>query len=171
MSRHIAVCSVAVGAAVLMMAATVARPAVRYIWNVSASVPLGLYRLRPIDGLVRGELVAVQPPERLAIFLADRNFLPRGVPMLKRVAALPGQTVCRSGLALSVDNVEVGQARERDGKGLPLPVWQGCHVIVDGEAFLMNPHSAVSLDGRYFGVLPAAAIIGRAEPVWVSGEG
>ena len=41
------------------------------------------------------ELVAVEPPEPLATFLAERRYLPRGIPMLKHVLALPGQTVCR----------------------------------------------------------------------------
>jgi conjugative transfer signal peptidase TraF len=154
----------------LVMAAGVEKPAVRFIWNASTSVPLGLYRLRPIDELIRGQLLAVQPTEQLATFLADRDYLPLGLPMLKRVTALPGQTICRAGSTLSVDNVQIGQARERDSQGRPLPVWQGCQVIADGEIFLMNPRSAVSLDGRYFGVLPVTAIVGRAEPLWVSRE-
>jgi len=169
-SRHGVIYSAALVAAMLMMVGTVQRPAVSYIWNASASVPIGLYRLRTVEGLIRGELVAVHPPELLAAFLADRGYLPLGVPMLKRVAALPGQTVCRAGLTLSVDNVEVGQARERDSQDRPLPVWQGCQLIADGEIFLMNARSAVSLDGRYFGVLPAMVIVGRAEFLWVSGE-
>ena len=35
-----------------------------------------------------------------------------------------------------------------------------------GEVFLMNPGVPDSLDGRYFGPLPASSIIGRAAPVW-----
>jgi conjugative transfer signal peptidase TraF len=167
-SRH--VCSAALAAAMLVMAASVEKPAVRFVWNASASAPLGLYRLRPIDELIRGQLVAVQPTEQLATFLADRDYLPLGLPMLKRVAALPGQTICRAGATLSVDNVEIGQARERDSQGRLLPVWQGCQVVADGEIFLMNARSAVSLDGRYFGMLPVTAIVGRAEPLWVSRE-
>jgi len=167
-SRHVG--PAALAAATLVMAASIEKPAVRFIWNASASVPPGLYRLRSTDGLIRGQLVAVQPTDQLATFLADRDYLPRDLPLLKRVAALPGQTVCRSGLTLSVDNVEIGQARERDSQGRPLPVWQGCQVIADGEIFLMNARSTVSLDGRYFGVLPVTAIVGRAEPLWVSRE-
>jgi type IV secretory pathway protease TraF len=90
--------------------------------------------------------------------------------MLKRVLARPGQTVCRDGLAITVDNIARGEARERDSRGRPLPVWQGCRVIAAGEVFLMNWQSADSLDGRYFGVLPMSAIIGRAEPLWTSWE-
>ena len=142
----------------------------RYLWNVSNSVPIGLYRLSPIGRLAVTELVAVAPPEPTATFLADGDYLPRNVPMLKRVLALPGQTVCREHLTITVDAIAMGIARERDGRGRPLPVWQGCRVIASGQVFLMNWQSADSLDGRYFGVLPTSAIIGRAEPLWTSGE-
>ena len=137
-----------------------------YIWNASTSVPIGLYRLRSAKLFHVTELVAIQPPEPLATFLDLNGYLPVGVPMLKRVLALPGQTVCRSGLTISVNEIEVGQARDRDGRGRPLPKWQGCRVVGEGELFLMNWQSDDSLDGRYFGFLPASGVIGRALPVW-----
>ncbi len=137
-----------------------------YVWNASESVPIGLYRLQRSDNLFVTELVAVQPPEPLATFLDMNGYLPAGLPMLKRVLALPGQTVCRSGPTVSVDAIEMGEARDRDGLGRPLPKWRGCRVIGEGELFVMNWQSANSLDGRYFGSLPASAVIGRAFPVW-----
>ncbi len=141
-----------------------------YLWNGSASVPQGLYRLQLTGHRYVPELVAVMPPEPLATFLADGNYLPRGVPMLKHVLALPGQTVCREGLTIRVDKIAMGAARERDGRGRPLPVWRGCRVVAAGELFLMNWESADSLDGRYFGPIPASAVIGRAHPVWIEKE-
>ena len=116
------------------------------------------------------ELVAVRPPEPLASFLDFNGYLPSGLPMLKRVLALPGQTVCRTGLTIAVDRIEMGQARERDSRGRPLPVWQGCRFIAKGEVFLMNWQSADSFDGRYFGPLPASAVIGQAIPLWTDEE-
>lgn len=141
-----------------------------FLWNASASVPVGLYRLQVTRERYVTELVAVMPPEPLATFLVDGNYLPPGVPMLKHVVALPGQTVCREGLTLLVDEIAMGMARERDGRGRPLPIWKGCRVIAQGELFLMNWQSADSLDGRYFGPLPASAVIGRAHPVWIEKE-
>ena len=154
------------GTAAALTATIVLEPLPLYIWNASASVPIGLYSLRPADQIQVTELVAVQPPEPLATFLDLNGYLPIGVPMLKRVLALPGQTVCRTGLTISVDDIAMGEARDRDGRGRPLPKWQGCRVVGDGELFLMNWQSHDSLDGRYFGFLPALAVIGRALPVW-----
>ena len=50
----------------------------------------------------------------------------------------------------------MGEALSRDGRGRPLPVWQGCHVVGADELFLMNWQSADSLDGRYFGFVPTS---------------
>jgi len=154
------------GTAAALIATIDLEPLPLYIWNASASVPIGLYRLRPADQFQVTELVAVQPPEPLATFLDLNGYLPIGVPMLKRVLALPGQSVCRTGLTISVDDVAVGEAKDHDRRGRPLPKWQGCHVVGDGELFLMNWQSDESLDGRYFGFLPESAVIGRALPVW-----
>ena len=158
------------GGVTILLATAVAMPVPLYVWNASESVPLGLYRLRPADKLSVTELVAVQPPEPLATFLDLNGYLPVGIPMLKRVLALPGQTVCRSGRTISVDKIDMGEARERDSRGRPLPVWQGCRVVGEGEVFLMNWQSKDSLDGRYFGPIAAAAVIGRAFPVWTGEE-
>jgi len=158
------------GAAAALVTTLALEPLPLYIWNVSASVPIGLYRLRPTVSFHVTELVAVQPPEPLATFLDLNGYLPVGVPMLKRILALSGQTVCRIGLTISVDDVAVGEARDRDGRGRPLPKWQGCRVVGGGELFLMNWQSDDSLDGRYFGCLPASAVIGRALPVWTREE-
>lgn len=141
-----------------------------YIWNASESVPIGLYRLQLVERLTVTELVAVRPPRPLAHFLDLNGYLPLGVPMLKRVLALPGQTVCRTGPTIAVDNSEMGHARERDGRGRPLPIWQGCRVVAADELFVMNWQSADSLDGRYFGPIPASAVIGQALPVWTREE-
>jgi conjugative transfer signal peptidase TraF len=145
-------------------------PAPVYVWNASGSVPLGLYRVRPAGKLSVTDLVAVLPPEPLARFLAEGGYLPSGVPMLKRVLALPGQMVCREGLTVAVDRIAMGEARERDRRGRKLPVWQGCRVVARSELFLMNWQSPDSLDGRYFGPISATTVIGRALPIWTDEE-
>ena len=143
----------------------------KLIWNASASTPIGLYGVRPIGPLHATELVVVMPPEPVASFIADGGYLPRGVPLMKRVLALPGQTVCRYGLYITVDHVKVGDAKARDRRGRDLPDWQGCRTLTTGEVFLMNPGVSNSLDGRYFGPLPASSIVGRATPLWTDEDG
>ena len=153
------------GAAVVSVTAFI-NPLPRLMWNATASVPTGLYSIEPTADRTPGELVAVMPPEPLASYLADGGYLPRGVPLLKHVTALPGQRVCRSGLIITVDGRPMGSAREQDRRGRLLPSWSGCRAIAPGELFLMNPAAPDSLDGRYFGPLPARSVLGRATPLW-----
>ncbi|WP_137388810.1 MULTISPECIES: S26 family signal peptidase [Alphaproteobacteria] len=143
----------------------------KLIWNASASTPIGFYSVEPAKRLEVTDLVAVAAPEPIASFLADGGYLPRDTPLLKRVLGLPGQTVCRSGVLISVDGVAMGTALQRDRIDRPLPDWQGCRIVADGEVFLMNWDIPDSLDGRYFGPIPASAVIGRAVPLWTDEDG
>lgn len=156
------------GTAALATPTTRLRPPTLYIWNASDSVPVGLYRLQPSGELSVTDLVAVEALEPLATFLADGGYLPRGLPMLKRVLALPGQTVCRNTHTITVDEIAMGDARDQDSRGRSLPAWAGCRVVAEDELFLMNWQSTSSFDGRYFGVTPRAAVIARALPVWTA---
>lgn len=139
----------------------------RLLWNASASVPIGLYLLRPADQVAVGDLVAVQPPPELSDFLDERGYLPRHVPLLKHVVALPGAIICRAGNTIIVDQSIVGFAHLLDSLGRRLPRWEGCRHLTDGEVFLMNPEAPDSLDGRYFGTLSSTAITALLVPIWV----
>jgi conjugative transfer signal peptidase TraF len=162
---------VAMVAAVVVLTSTMgAKPTLRFVWNASESVPIGLYSVQPADELMVTTLVVAMPPEPLATFLAEGGYLPRGVPLIKRILAFPGQSVCRNQLLISVDGIDMGAARERDRRGRPLPAWQGCRLVAEGQVFLMNWDEPASLDGRYFGPMPLSAIVGRADPLWTFGE-
>jgi len=142
------------------------KPAPRLLWNASASVPIGLYTVEPSDQLAVTNLVVAMPPNSLATFLAERDYVPLGVPLIKRILAVRGQSVCRNERVISVDGIAMGMALAHDRQGRPLPVWQGCRAITQYEVFLMNWDEPASFDSRYFGPMPVSAIIGRAQPLW-----
>lgn len=143
----------------------------KLVWNASASAPIGLYAIDS-DGLPEvTDLLAVDAPEPLATFLAERGYLPRGVPLMKRVAGVAGQRVCRTGRMISVDGTDMAEALDRDRLGRALPSWQGCRLIAVGEIFLMNWQVRDSLDGRYFGPVSTDTIIGRATPLYTDEDG
>jgi conjugative transfer signal peptidase TraF len=166
MSRRYVTILAAFAVAALLLSTIRTPPRPRFVWNASESVPLGLYRVQPADTLAVTDLVVAAPPEPLASFLAQRTYLALGVPLIKRVLALPGQSVCREDLLISVDGIAMGTALALDRRGRALPVWRGCRAIAQGEVFLMNWDEPASLDGRYFGPIPTSSIIGRAEPLW-----
>jgi conjugative transfer signal peptidase TraF len=144
---------------------------VKFVWNASASTPVGLYSLQDERALHVGDLVAIMPPAALGKFLVARGYIGAGVPLLKHVAALPGQKVCRHGVAVSIDGIVLANALSDDRRGRSLPVWQGCQHIAHNHIFLMNSAIRDSFDGRYFGALPSRAIIGRAMPIYTDEAG
>jgi conjugative transfer signal peptidase TraF len=169
MKRAMILLAGAVSAAALLSAAL---PVSRvFVWNASASVPTGLYHIRGTDSLHIGERVAIDPPPGLRHFLAARGYLPSGLPLLKEIAALPGDTVCRKGVIITINGAVAGEARKHDRRGRPLPDWQGCRAIARDEIFVMNRRAADSFDGRYSGPLKRTRLIGRASPVWTDEGG
>lgn len=142
------------------------RPKLRLVWNVTASVPIGLYRVLPDETPGRGELVAVRPLPTLARYMASRRYVEAGALLVKPVAAVAGQQVCRTGATVTIDDETVAIARTADRMGRPLPVWAGCRPLSAGTVFLLAPAVPASFDGRYFGPVATSAVVGRALPLW-----
>lgn len=139
-------------------------PEPRLLWNMSPSVPMGLYRIDVAAPPQRGDLVAIRPQQSLAGWLASRRYLPLGVPLLKRFVAGEGALICRSGAFVTIDGAPAARARATDRLGRPLPLWLGCRRLGARQLFLLGT-AADSLDGRYFGPTPASAVIGVARPL------
>lgn len=146
--------------------AALARPAPWLVWNASASAPIGLYRVLPGE-TGPGDLVLVHTPDSVRQFAAERGYLPQNVPLVKRVAALGGDVVCAAGDAVSVNGRVVAERLARDRLSRPLPTWTGCQTLKPDDVFLLMEGAADSFDGRYFGPVPTADIIGRLVPLWV----
>jgi conjugative transfer signal peptidase TraF len=140
------------------------------MWNESASVPVGLYTLHSAFPLKVGDLVAERPPASLARYMAVRRYLPLGVPLLKFIAAVSDQTVCRHGSLITIDGLAVATARASDHANRPLPGWQGCHRLNAREIFLLNRARPDSFDGRYFGMSLRESVMAKAEALWTEPE-
>jgi conjugative transfer signal peptidase TraF len=169
MSRAILVAIMASGVG-LVAAPAVFDPPALLVWNASASAPMGLYRIEQANDLAVGDLVLVQPTPDLAALLAARRYLAPGVPLLKHVAAIEGQTVCRNDDAVAIAGEVVATARSVDRAGRPLPSWQGCVQLGPDAVFVLNREAPDSLDGRYFGSTPVGSVRGHAIPLWTSTE-
>jgi conjugative transfer signal peptidase TraF len=140
------------------------RPNPLLVWNVTDSAPIGLYRRAP-GAAGRNSWALIRTPDAAAELASRRHYLPRNVPMVKRIAAVSGDTVCRSGGAVRVNGVLAAMALERDHLGRDLPRWSGCLHLKGGELFLLNAPK-LSFDSRYFGPVPATNVIERIEPLW-----
>ena len=105
------------------------------IWNASASAPIGFYSIAFEGPFDVTDLVAVDAPEPLATFLAERGYLPKGVPLLKRILAVSRRFAARTSPLPSMASMSAWRATAI-AAGRDLPVWQGCRRIATGEVFL-----------------------------------
>jgi conjugative transfer signal peptidase TraF len=135
------------------------------VWNATASAPRGLYFVTD-HRTQRGDLVLVSTPLGVRHLAAERGYIPASVPLVKRIAAQRGDIVCSAGDEISINGVPVAVRRAHDGRGRALPRWSGCRVLGVDDIFLLMTDAPASFDGRYFGITPRAAVIGRLVPLW-----
>lgn len=149
-----------------VVAATVIRPpGPRLIWNASASMPIGLYVLEARPAIARGDIVAAALAPDEAELADRRRYLPRGVPVIKRAAGIPGDLVCAARSEVTVNGTVAALRQQADGQGRALPFWEGC-LVLDRQTYLLLGEGARSFDSRYFGPVEADRFLGRARRLW-----
>lgn len=145
-----------------LIIATARRPAdLRVVYNASDSAPRGWYVVERTERLRVGDLALVSLRGVAAADAAQRGYLPRGVPLIKAVAATARQHVCVRLDGVRIDGQSAGALLHADALGRPLMPWHGCRHLQHGEVFLLGHHPA-SFDSRYLGPMAADQVIGRA---------
>jgi len=157
----------------LTIAATVAAgPALPFRINLTPSLPRGLY-LKTADPPAPGCLVLVCLPEPATRHGLDRHYLQPGpcpsgaAPVLKQIAATAGDRITVSAAGVSVDRrlLPASTPRVSDRSGRPLsPQPAGPHHLASGQLWLHAPR-ADSWDSRYYGPVPAAAVLTTMRPL------
>ncbi len=137
--------------------------------NPSPSIPVGFYLIHYNDRTPeRGGYVAFDPDSQASSYAYRMGWIRPGAPYLKRVYGLPGDRVCVSDSAVSVNGIGRGVVKRVDRQGKPLPhVLHGCIVVADGRFFALGDGAENSYDGRYFGTVSVNRIRGRVAPLWV----
>jgi len=131
------------------------------IWNASPSVPIGIYRIEDGQPLL-DDLVLIRLPEPMAVLADRRGYLPRRAYLIKPVAAVAGDRVCRFGVHIFIRRRFAALALATDTAARPMPTWHGCRTLQTGDVFLLANDPA-SFDGRYFGPLRTEHVVGRAK--------
>lgn len=144
--RGLRVAGIVVAIGLAAVAAEATPPLV--LINETPSVARGLYVRSPAAKPRLGALVTVAQPAAARPYLAGLG-VPPEMRLLKRVAAVGGESVCaRSGRLVTPRATVV--APRRDRRGARLPAWQGCRRLQVDEVLLLGD-TAASFDGRYFG--------------------
>ncbi|MFH1516803.1 MAG: S26 family signal peptidase [Pseudomonadota bacterium] len=157
---------VASGVILISLIGFVFDPQDRLIWNRTGSAPEGFYWLSDAP-FTPGRWGVISARSGAAEWAVARGFVGRDWPLIKRIAAMPGDEICRHGELVSVNGKDVAVALSVDHLGRELPVWRGCFVLKDTEVFLLNPHPR-SLDGRYFGPTKREDLDGVGVLLWTT---
>lgn len=156
---------VGVALSVGLIATSLARPQPRLVWNVSPSAPTGLYSITPGKYPQAGNMVLARVPQHWRELGARRQYIPINVPLVKRVAAEPGDVVCAIGPKIFVNGRQIAERRRYDSAGRLMPWWSGCAMLRNG-ALLLLMDDPGSFDGRYFGPTRPEDLIGSARLIW-----
>jgi conjugative transfer signal peptidase TraF len=140
--------------------------------NLTPSEPLGLWRIMALQRPVEvGDLLFICPPATASFEEARRRgyvrsgLCPSGfAPLIKTVAALPGQHV-DIGANVTVDGTPLASSivRASDGEGKPITPFK-TGIVPPGNLFLHSSFVS-SYDSRYFGPVPDSGLLGLAQPV------
>jgi conjugative transfer signal peptidase TraF len=147
-------------------------------FNVTPSMPLGIYRLAPVpkSGVQRGMFVAACAPIDAARLGRRRGYLANGrcaadtEPLVKVVAAVAGDEVTISSRGVSVNECLLPHSRplKFDSAGRPLSPWpRGRYRLRRGQLWLYAGNDR-SWDSRYWGRVPISDVLARAQPVVAS---
>lgn len=141
----------------------------RLVLNTTGSEPRGVYWLSAPTGaqLKRATLVAMTVPEAFRALIKERHWTRPGVPLLKNVGAVAGDTVCVANGTLSINGRAVVPVMSRDSQGRPLPQLRGCRQLAAGYFLPLSTYVPNSFDGRYMGQQPVSLIQGVAHPLWI----
>jgi conjugative transfer signal peptidase TraF len=121
-----------------------------FTWNLSPSLPRGLYRLDRTALPRLRDTVSFQPASDAVALIAARSYLPAGVSLLKVVIALPGDRVCINESSMTANGVLIGPISRHDSAGRALTPYLFCGVVPPGAAFVAT-RAPLSFDSRYFG--------------------
>ena len=153
--------------AVAMIAIPIAPQHRQLVVNLTASMPRGLYLLSRDRSPREHDIVVVRLTPAANDIAVSRGYLAAHHPVLKRVAGIAGDRICRFGGTVSINGQPAALARAHDRAGRALPRWHGCLRLLPRQLFVLGT-AAGSFDSRYFGVVDQSAIVGIAQPVWIN---
>jgi signal peptidase I len=88
---------------------------------------------------------------------------PQHDDLVKRVIALPGQTIYSSGNTIYINGRPLAEPYlpRHDPLGLPIASAQRPYRVPPGEFYLLGDNRAISCDSRYWGPVKGSTIIGK----------
>lgn len=144
-----------------------AAPQPSFLWNGTASEPVGLY-VRTAAPPADGRIIAFRAPAPAFPYADDRMGYLHRLTILKEIAAGQGDVVCTRAGVLTINGRWRAPVQARDPRGRLLPQWRGCRAMAKDEFFVFSDRIPNSFDSRYYGPVMRAQIMGVFQPLATS---
>ena len=130
-----------------------------FVLNLSPSMEKGIYLLRDIDELKKGDVVVLNIPLDIKETLYSRGYLPKNIKtLLKEVVAIEGDSIKVDCNKLYMNGEYKEGITEVDPKCRELVSFVKDGVLKSGEVFLLG-RGKNSFDSRYFGAVGKSEIL------------
>lgn len=163
----------------------------RYVFNISKSLPVGIYQKLENKNFQKGDLVVLNIPKERMDFMISRGYIDGNLlkTMLKRIEGVEGETfkvlsseelktsqlseniefssidVSKSSKKFLVkENKILGSISNFDSHGRKLPQIKSPLILNKDEFFVMG-ESDNSFDSRYFGKIKKEEILYKVKPI------
>lgn len=163
----------------------------RYVFNISESLPIGIYQKLEDKNFQKGDLVILDIPKERMDFMISRGYIDGNMlkTMLKRIEGVEGETfkvltveelkgslfsennefssIEISSLPkkfLIKENKILGSISNFDSRGRQLPQIKSPLILNKDEFFVMG-ESDNSFDSRYFGKIKKEEILYKVKPI------
>jgi conjugative transfer signal peptidase TraF len=145
-----------------------------YRFNLTSSMPLGIWKKSTASHRGGYAAVCLLPDSAASQMASERGYLPPGLcrgglaPLLKRITAIPGDTVLLTDERVCVNDACLPNSRtlSNDSAGRPLIHYpHGSYRVSPGEYWLFSTNKERSFDSRYFGPVPESAVVSFLAPV------
>ena len=137
--------------------------------NTSPSEPPGVYA-RTTERPTNGRIIAFKVPPAGAGYVGRAMPYLRRRPLLKAVAAGPGDAVCEGEGGLVINGHWRAAVVDTDRQGRLLPHWRACRRLGPDELFVFSNRVPNSFDSRYYGPVSRGSILGVYRLVAALGE-
>ena len=163
----------------------------KYIFNISKSLPIGIYQKLENKNFQKGDLVVLNIPKERMDFMISRGYIDGNLlkTMLKRIEGVEGETfkvlsinelknsqlnkniefssidIPKSSKKFLVkENKILGSISNFDSRGRQLPQIKSPLILNKDEFFVMG-ESDNSFDSRYFGKIKKEEILYKVKPI------
>jgi conjugative transfer signal peptidase TraF len=134
------------------------------IINETISMAKGVYvRSGDTQSLKRGDVIAMPMNASAKTYLRDQLGYPGETLLIKRVVGISGDTFCRQGAVVTINDRSVTALRQ-DTQANLLPSFSGCRALPADQVFLLGDHPG-SFDSRYFGPVTKSELSGTYKAV------